>query len=295
MARDVPALVEDDVVSPEQRPGGDRLVEVVASTESFRELARRRPKDGDRILEIGCCFGQCTVLLAARAAEVLALDTSQECVELAAQRLADAELQGRARAERLDVLAHPQLLRILGSCHPPFTVIFADIGGNRQLEHVMKLLRLLAVNTPSVEYVAVKSEQLAECLAKAPSEPQRSAWWQALQHGSCCPAKLPRRPMQKILMRPVRRTQDGDEICRFANYGTCSKGEDCKYDHGHCHCCGDKGHFAQACQFFEELEEVMDLASGAFPEGSYSHCSEVAGRLYEALRAGGRTEFNGIG
>ena len=32
-----------------------------------------------------------------------------------------------------------ELLRILGSCDPPFTVVFADIGGNRELNHVVEL------------------------------------------------------------------------------------------------------------------------------------------------------------
>ena len=80
----------------------------------------------------GCCFGQCTVILAERAAEVLALDTSkvpiplqfsigaglttafflpEECVQLTAQRLHEERLAERARSERLDVLAHTELLR----------------------------------------------------------------------------------------------------------------------------------------------------------------------------------------
>jgi hypothetical protein len=45
---------------------------------SFRHLARCRPQPSARILEVGCCFGQCTVLLASKAMEVLALDTSKD-------------------------------------------------------------------------------------------------------------------------------------------------------------------------------------------------------------------------
>merc|ERR1712227_107862 len=125
--------------------------------------------------------------------EVLALDTSQECVDLTMSRLRQGGWLNRARAERLDVLAHPELLRILGSCDPPFDVVFADIGGNRQLEHVVKLLRLLAITASRVPYVAVKSEQLAEALSEAPAaEPARSAWWQTMLQKSCPPTKLPK-------------------------------------------------------------------------------------------------------
>ncbi|CAE7722672.1 cbiT [Symbiodinium pilosum] len=256
------------------------MAEVVASTDSFRKLAKCRPHDGDRILEIGCCFGQCTVILAERAAEVLALDTSKECVQLTSQRLHEDQLGDRARSERLDVLAHPELLRILGSCDPPFTVVFADIGGNRELNHVVELLELLSQTMPMLSYVAVKSEALAETLGRAPLEGSRLTWWQELAQ-QVCRKKQAKRPMQRILQRPVRRTPDGTEICRFANYAECSKGEDCRYDHAHCHCCGAVGHYARDCLRVEETDALVG-------ESTYSLCSPVAQRLYSALTAGGR-------
>lgn len=42
-------------------------------------------------------------------------------------------------------------LRIIASCDPPFNVVFADIGGNRKLEHVLELPldRLRAVSMRS--------------------------------------------------------------------------------------------------------------------------------------------------
>lgn len=55
------------------------------------------------------------------------------------------------------------------------------------------------------------------------------------------------RPMQKILQLPVRRTSAGREICRFASYATCSKGENCRFDHHHCHRCLEPGHLAADC------------------------------------------------
>lgn len=152
-----------------------------------------------------------------------------------------------ARSLRLDILAHPEYLRTIASCQPPFTVVFADIGGNRELAHVLQLFRLLFAHMAELRYLAVKSEALAMELSKAPLDPQkRLAWWQQL----CCPparlAKAPRR-MQQILQRPIQKTPHGLEICRFANYGVCSKGNDCRYDHQHCHRCLRPGHWATSC------------------------------------------------
>jgi len=119
----IPRLLHEDPMEPwSTGPGGCGSVEVVASTKLFRQLAKCRPHDGDRILEIGCCFGQCTVILSQRAAEVLALDTSKECVEATMERLKEADVTMIARSLRFNMLAHPELLRILASCMPPFKV-----------------------------------------------------------------------------------------------------------------------------------------------------------------------------
>lgn len=123
----IPRLLHEDPMEPwSTGPGGCGSVEVVASTKLFRQLAKCRPHDGDRILEIGCCFGQCTVILSQRAAEVLALDTSKECVEATMERLKEADVTMIARSLRFNMLAHPELLRILASCMPPFKVTSFD-------------------------------------------------------------------------------------------------------------------------------------------------------------------------
>ena len=111
------------------------------------------------------------MLLAERAEQLLAIDTSKECVQLTRERLLEAGLVGASC--RLDVLSHPELLKIIASCDPPFNVVFADIGGNRKLEHVMELppdgramlclvvvrLRLLAANMADLCYVAAPGRQ----------------------------------------------------------------------------------------------------------------------------------------
>lgn len=76
----------------------------------------------------------------------------------------------------------------------------------------------------------------------------------------------------------------GNASAAKANYGTCSKAAECRYDHGHCHRCLQLGHWANSCTGLEPSSEP----SGEVSEATYSQCSPLAESLYDALRAGGR-------
>jgi len=225
--------------------------EVVASTDAFRQLARTRPLSSDRVMEIGCCWGQCTAILAGVASEVLALDVSKDCVDAAVRHVLQEPARpplASVRIEQLDVLDHPEWLRMLGARTPSLTMVFVDIGGNRAMEDVLRLLQLMANFMPHVRYIALKNEALADALSSAPEEAAaRAAWWKSLLSGDHSCRKRPKRPMEIIMMYPVRKAPDGREICRFANYGVCRKGEECRYAHCPCHCCGEPGHLAHSC------------------------------------------------
>lgn len=258
-AAGLPAAVPS-LVSTEGEPR--TALEVVASTEAFRVLARRRLHPGDRVLEIGCCRGQCTVLLAERAAEVLALDVAKDCTDatLSLLRKTAPRLRAEVCVEQLDMLEHIAWLRSLGSREPALNVVFVDIGGNRMLPHVLRLLQHLQAAMPQVRYTAVKSEALAALLKEAPEGPPeaRAAWWATTLAGDHSCKKRPLRPMEVIMAYPVRLAPDGREICRFANYGFCRKGDDCAFAHGHCHCCGQPGHLARACPLLQSEQDAAD-------------------------------------
>jgi hypothetical protein len=48
---------------------------------------------------------------------------------------------------------------------------------------------------------------------------------------------------------PMRLTTSGANICRYHNYGECTRHRfgACDCDHEHCHACGCKGHTALQC------------------------------------------------
>lgn len=77
-------------------------------------------------------------------------------------------------------------VRILASCSPPFTVVFADIGGNRELTHVVELLQLLSTTMHNLQYIAVKSDALALELGKAApvNLQEQIEWWEDWSFGN---------------------------------------------------------------------------------------------------------------
>lgn len=272
------------VTGPIEGSGGVEL-EIVRSTGAFRLLARRRVFSSDRVLEIGCCRGHTTEVLAERAQEVLALDNASDMVQIACKRMRKPSVH----IERMDVLEDPAWLRMLGERVPAFTVVFVDIGGNRRLEHVMQLVKLLKSCMLHVRYTAVKSEALVEALQAAPEVSCRAAWWEDfLERDHSC-KKRPLRPMEVIMMHPVRKTPDGREICRFANYGVCRKGDACAWAHSHCHCCGATGHFAHTCSLLTDQRSLpksslegsltLDSASPAFFKGVLGTLAYLVSRV----------------
>jgi len=262
---------------------GEHLVQIVADTSTYRRLSEAI-LSCDRVLEIGCSWGHCTELLAARASSVVALDCSRECV-----KTASAKLPG-VRFERVDLLATPALLATLtcapwpadsgedtcasvagsmdlrhligiglvpaairnpvgpsGREHQGFTCVFVDIGGVRCIEDVVSVLALVEMSL-APEHIVVKSERLAESL-----KTYTDTWWAGLlstrsdlsrQKGS---RRKVRHPLDDVLRTPQRETPEGRAICRFANYGICHKGQLCSFDHSHCHSCLQIGHLASVC------------------------------------------------
>lgn len=270
------------------RVPGRFLMEIVAGTDAYRRLAGR-VLASDHVIEIGCSWGHCTEILAQHAAEVLGLDCSRACVEVASKRVLGAGV----RFERVDALAFPERLLSLGQpvgirqakltagnsdgCQNmnlqhlidiglvpadllhfkgrprsrPFGCAFVDIGGSRCIKDVVQLLTLVEESL-CPEFIVVKSEELAQSAEEALQSGSEAVWWEMLQ-GRCSQGprwQRRRHPLDGILRYPPRSTLDGEDICRFVNYGRCHKGVACTYSHNYCHCCLQRGHFAQDCRLF---------------------------------------------
>ena len=50
-----------------------------------------------------------------------------------------------------------------------------------------------------------------------------------------------------VCVPPGELAPSGATICSFYNYGTCTKGDECGWDHAHCHKCKSLGHAAKDC------------------------------------------------
>ncbi|GBF93004.1 hypothetical protein Rsub_05615 [Raphidocelis subcapitata] len=154
--------------------GGAGLAVVCASTDSYRRLARSQVTKADAVLEIGCSTGECTRLLAQHAGRVVGLDNSRQLV---------AEARARQSApgvafECADALQSPERVAALGA---GATAVFVDIGGNRDLSSLLKLLPWVQSRLRPALLV-VKSEALAAAaLARIAEDRQRQAEGQQQQ------------------------------------------------------------------------------------------------------------------
>ena len=149
--------------------GGEGLVTVVLTPDtcSMRILAASQVRRGDRVLEIGCSTGECTAVLAraaaggggrgrgqnrggadegeggggGRAGSVVAFDTGSDMIARAREHVASAAADAPAEAvrfHRIDALADPRAGMAAAPRHPD--AIFVDIGGNRELAGVARML-----------------------------------------------------------------------------------------------------------------------------------------------------------
>ncbi|KAJ1625390.1 hypothetical protein T492DRAFT_1039861 [Pavlovales sp. CCMP2436] len=234
---------------------------VCAETSEFRVLAATQLRSTDVVVEIGSSYGKATAILAKHCARVVGVDTSMELVS--ASRTAYPQLEFR----QFDMITQPELLgEVATSC----TVAFVDIGGNRELEGLLRVLPVVhRVLAPRL--ICIKSRELFRALhlhsaangglGPGASVPLAAEWWLGCTSDATRPAKSAKRYHNHGLAvggSDSRFTQyplaylpvigpDGRQICRFENYGVCMRGEACSYDHAHCHRCLQPAHVAKNC------------------------------------------------
>ena len=121
----------------QRRRRQQRLVLITDETHPYRNMASSQIlPDKERVLEIGCSTGQTSRILVRYAASWLGLDTSAEMIDRCRQDLPDQH------AVQMDPLTDPSgtertVRNVLGPNGP--TAVFIDIGGNRELEGVVRM------------------------------------------------------------------------------------------------------------------------------------------------------------
>ena len=113
-------------------------------------LDRLGPRPGDRLIDVGAGSGGAALLAAARGADVLAVDASQEMVARIVMRAdTDPAARGRVQAARMDGMALALPDAVFDAAISVFGVIlFPDAGlGVREIARVLKPGGRLAVVT----------------------------------------------------------------------------------------------------------------------------------------------------
>jgi precorrin-6B methylase 2 len=126
---------------------------VVASVDRYRRYARELCGPHDAVLEIGCSSGEATVVMAKRAARVVAVDVSVDAVERTKERFAAL---AHVSVHRIDARNPAGVAELLADP----TLVFLDIGGNALLDNVAFLVRqCLRLFAPRA--LVVRSAELA--------------------------------------------------------------------------------------------------------------------------------------
>jgi SAM-dependent methyltransferase len=149
------------------------LLVLCHSTNSYRQCVAAQVASTDHVLEVGCSTGATSQIVASKTASLVCFDTSPNMVATtqAAVPIADCYC--------IDALSDP--LVAAEHCRKSgrvFTVILIDIGGNRELEAVIRMLEwvqahilpiedssstVTAIASPqSLPLIIVKSEALTE-------------------------------------------------------------------------------------------------------------------------------------
>lgn len=233
---------------------------VVASTTHYRQMAASQVTDQDRVLEMGCSTGETSALVWPTARSWVGLDTGADMVAATQSRMPN-NIHGACHC--VDALGgDPAVAEDCARSLGEPTVALVDIGGNRELSGVVRMLEWLWQGFGDLRLVIVKSEQAYKSLRTMLNDHASSdvitganAWFTE-QLAMAQRQSVPRHPLQA----PKRyNPEDGTTpICRYHNYHRqgCSKAE-CPYDHGHCHWCLQAGHVARECPNVGKTKDIF--------------------------------------
>jgi SAM-dependent methyltransferase len=230
----------------------------------YRQLACSQINDQDDVLEIGCSTGEASVGLCRYGRSWVGFDTASGMIEQCSSRLESA-LENKDpklwHACTMNALSDPAgawkvANKFSGSKGP--SAIFLDIGGNRDENGVIEMMSWVLQSFSGLRIVVVKSREVVKDLEQSANKQELtiddangivsdgSAWLER-KVKEATSGKAFRHPLQAPLVySPV---DPSNPICRYHNYDPegCKKGQECPYDHDHCHLCLVKGHRAISC------------------------------------------------
>jgi SAM-dependent methyltransferase len=238
---------------------------VTATTQKFRLLAQSHTESTDHVLELGCSSGETSIALWKYCKSWVGLDTSSNMISKVNERLSvlnkNSKKQSQTTAScacfQLNALADPagaveHACLYSGPTGP--TVIYLDIGGNREEAGVIRMMQWILQSFSSVLTVVIKSQEVHKAIVDQSGVDDGTGefvggheWFQDRLR-TAVTLSLPHHPLQASkMLSPVDGTTP---ICRYHNYfkDGCAKGEAlCPFDHDHCHLCLQKGHIATQC------------------------------------------------
>ena len=220
-------------------------IAVTAETNYFRSMVLQT-NNCDNALEIGCSTGETSKLLIAnKVRSWIGFDTSDEMVDKC-QNLACSE---NHHVAKINALIDPKkAAKVARKFASNLTVIFVDIGGNRELINVFRMVSWI-LESFHPRLIVVKSRELVQSLKSSAVIDSHTGmitsgdeWFQ--RHKT--KRAIPKHPLRAPLTLSPK---DGTTpICRYHNYHKqgCIK-KDCPFDHEYCHLCQEHGHIALLC------------------------------------------------
>ncbi len=286
------------------------LVVLTKTTNKYRLLAASQLDKHDHVLEIGCSNGECSLIISKYVSEgsLVGFDVSQEMIREAEKKVSSAAVRNHARFHKIDPFTQPKRALLLStvdnevpgadnitanssdkdgkeSQNPKPTVVFIDIGGNRDLQSVIRMLAWVKKSC-SPRLVIIKSEAIVECVESDNGRSKRSTDIQECKRQKTNDSaiieacgrirngedwfRLKVNELTNVSSKekgvpglnsfapkfshpkkaPLALSPDENKpICRYYNYhkNGC-KQSDCPYDHNYCHWCLQKGHIALNCK-----------------------------------------------
>lgn len=225
---------------------------ITSETIHYRHLAASQIDDQDAVLEIGCSTGETSEVVWKYAKSWVGFDTSTQMMERTSSKYASSsERTCRFLCQKMNALVEPENALHVVNEHQATSVVFMDIGGNREMNGVARMMHwILTCSFPKLRLIVLKSEEFFremsdQCVLDAEGFVDDGSAF--LETKLLSSRRLPTHPLQAP--KAYSPMDSSLAICRYHNYHEkgCLKGNSCPFDHVHCHMCLNPGHIAKNC------------------------------------------------